>query len=146
MRRGHPHEWLVAYADNAKIDVISLLLYYIHSQNAWEKLMEQGYVRTLRGGFFTDADSEWHYQQEEAGGTVDMAAQDAIGHRPAGACWFWFNNTPTPLFPTDTTEQLVQRWWKWREALCADPSHTVLRLVRVGVVHLFFSSTQEKRR
>lgn len=49
-------------------------------------------------------------------GHVSNAAAVALATRPAGTCWFWFNDTPSAIAPNDSVSGLVQRWQDWREA------------------------------
>jgi hypothetical protein len=71
-------------------------------------------VKTDLGTFTQDSAGLWHYKHEKTG-TVHEAAEDAIRHKPEVA-WFWFNDTPAPIFPADNIEALVGRWMHWRRA------------------------------
>lgn len=72
-------------------------------------------MKTAVGVFIQDPSGLWHYRHLGAAGHVNSAVADAIEHR-IGPAWFWFNDTPAPIFLSDTVESLVKRWSEWRSS------------------------------
>lgn len=85
--------------------------------------------RTIKGEFRKDQSGLWHYSYKSLG-TVHSAAQDAINHHPAEPAWFWFNDTPAPMFTGDTLADLVNRWGVWRASIQSRSSSGVLDFLR----------------
>lgn len=71
-------------------------------------------VKTSKGEFRKDKSGLYHYRNISHHHMSD-ALKDAIKNRP-GVAWFWFNDTPAPMFPKDTPETLLTRWETWRKA------------------------------
>lgn len=71
-------------------------------------------VRTSKGEFRQDKSGLYHYKNISHN-HVTNALKDAIQNRP-GVAWFWFNDTPAPMFPKDTPDTLQARWETWRKA------------------------------
>lgn len=47
--------------------------------------------------------------------TVFDVIKVVVANHPS-PCWFWFNDTPAPIFERDTQEDLYARWSEWRGA------------------------------
>lgn len=88
-------------------------------------------IKTNHGFFVEDGSGLWHYRHRDFG-HVTSAAQDAIEHKPSVA-WFWFNDTPAPMYSEDSVDVLVNRWEEWR---CAyqqeDKSFFLYSLLNLG--------------
>lgn len=69
--------------------------------------------KTELGNYRQDASGLWHYQCTGQG-SVRVALGDALKNRPDAASWFWWNDTPSPIFATDDAESLFHRWYEWR--------------------------------
>lgn len=76
-------------------------------------------LSTQCGAFLMDQAGLWHFENYQAG-TVSEAARDAVANRPRNRdaspspAWFWFDETPAPMFRDDTADALVLRWEAWR--------------------------------
>lgn len=75
---------------------------------------------TEQGRFVQDQSGLWHYQCQK-GRHVSDATEDALQNRPEGPVWFWFNGTLAPIFPSDSPENLMDRWHEWRDAFQRNP-------------------------
>jgi len=71
-------------------------------------------IKTAGGEFRRDESGLYHYRNMSHN-HVAYALKDAIKNRP-GVAWFWFNETPAPMFPKDTPKTLLARWETWRRA------------------------------
>ena len=68
------------------------------------------------GKYTMDNSGLWHYEPNP-GESIKGAIKDAIKSKPPVAAWFWFNDTPSPIFVEDSGETLYERWLNWREAI-----------------------------
>ena len=75
-------------------------------------------MKTKYGRFTQDFSGLWHYTTEAAGVHISVAAQDALEkYAGMGIAWFWFNDTPAPIYVSDNnTETLLGRWEEWRKS------------------------------
>ena len=71
-------------------------------------------MKTRIGVYLQDASGLWHYRHTDVTGHVNDAARDAIEYR-IGPSWFWFNDTPAPIYNTDDSGSLLERWKAWRK-------------------------------
>jgi hypothetical protein len=85
--------------------------------------------KTMYGEYIYDKSGLSHYHFLELG-PVQVAAEDALAHRPEGAAWFWFENTPTPIEAKDDIVQLTDRWNEWRQEIKRRPE-TLLVLLQM---------------
>jgi hypothetical protein len=98
-------------------DAIERLLMQMIPPSEQELAEAQAVVRsTVNGRFRKDRSGLWHYAHTSMG-TVYSAAHDAIDYRPAESSWFWFNDTPAPMYTSDSIGSLVGRWSAWRTAI-----------------------------
>ena len=81
-------------------------------------------IRTTGGEFKQDESGLYHYRNISHN-HVGNALKDAIENRP-GVAWFWFNETPAPMFPKDTPKTLLARWKTWRKAYQDDRGALVI--------------------
>lgn len=79
-----------------------------------KKTLNKNYLKTATGHWRKDPSGLWHYKNDGVGNNVSGAADNAIREPAPGPAWFWFNDTPAPIYVGDTTEVLVQRWQHWR--------------------------------
>lgn len=80
-------------------------------------------------GFSRDQSGLFHFRWEVTGTTVEDAAIEAIRNRPKGPAWFWFNDTPTPIYSDDSPDTLVERWRQWRVATKQCCGNELMRLL-----------------
>lgn len=66
-------------------------------------------MKTDRGVFRRDRSGLYHYEHLSGVGSVFQATADAIKYRPKSAAWFWFNETPAPIYFGDSANDLVRR-------------------------------------
>ncbi len=76
--------------------------------------------KTKLGAFRQDKAGIWHYGCRTLPCHVSTALDDALSNRPIGATWFWWLDTPAPMYEGDTVQMLYTRWDKWREDFLKD--------------------------
>ncbi|OGN00730.1 MAG: hypothetical protein A3I26_03810 [Candidatus Yanofskybacteria bacterium RIFCSPLOWO2_02_FULL_43_10] len=81
-------------------------------------------IKTVGGEFRQDESGLYHYKNISHNHVFD-ALKDAIKNRP-GVTWFWFNETPAPIFLKDTPKVLLARWEAWRKAYQSDRGGLVI--------------------
>lgn len=86
---------------------------------------------TEGGCYVQDRCGIWHYRRH-ALGHVSNAFEDALKHKPDGACFFWFNGTYAPILKGDDVNALNDRWWSWRQAHQETPALLTVRLDRMA--------------
>lgn len=74
-------------------------------------------VKTEKGEFRKDPSGLFHYKHDP-GVVMYRAAEDAIEYagKDATPAWFWFNGIPTPIYPNDTLQTLLERYEVFRRA------------------------------
>lgn len=90
---------------------------------------------TKKKSFFQDKSGLWHFRWKVGGTTVMDAAKVAIDDYPEEPAWFWFNETPAPIYLDDSPEDLVHRWEKWGKA-CKAGNNNLLELLIVDLARL----------
>ena len=72
--------------------------------------------RIKKGKFVRDATGVYHYTPSTPS-DLGQAADEAIRTKPkTRPAWFWFNDTPAPIYPNDKPADLLVRWEEWRRA------------------------------
>lgn len=70
----------------------------------------------MKENFRRDRAGLYHYVPHDSL-TLGESAEEAIEIRPkARPAWFWFNNSPAPIYPEDSVQNLLDRWSQWRLA------------------------------
>jgi hypothetical protein len=95
-------------------DAIERLLMQMIPPSEQELAEAQAVVRrTVNGEFRKDRSGLWHYVNTKD--ALPFCIVDAIQNRPTGPVWFWFSNTPAPIFPEDVQDhtRLYNRWLEW---------------------------------
>ena len=86
------------------------------------------------GNFQQDPSGLWHYNyRRHRMGYVWNAVDDALKCRPEAAAWFWFNDTPCPMLPSDDRQTLLARWEEWREAYHRDRRSFLYLLIAMSM-------------
>ena len=73
---------------------------------------DERFIRTASGHWSKDQSGLWHYKNDRAD-DVTGAVHNALREPAPGPAWFWFNDTPVPIYAGDTDQALVQRWRHW---------------------------------
>ena len=69
--------------------------------------------QTEKGEFVQDQSGLWHYTPtDHVSAYITRWIVDALANMPDGPAWFWFNNLPAPIVPTDSPETVERRWYK----------------------------------
>lgn len=85
--------------------------------------------KTGSGIYIKDKSGLWHYKVDI--GHIDNAIDDVLKHKPKEATWFWFNDTPAPIFSGDTKETLYIRWNEWRDTFQQNPESLLSQLLNL---------------
>jgi hypothetical protein len=88
-------------------------------------------LRTAKGTFTPDQSGLYHYANSDTRTKLEEAAKDATTNPPKPA-WFWYAETPCPIFIGDDTDALVKRWRQWRDSVEDDPASLQTMLMELG--------------